>query len=46
MELHVIDDLILPALQDAINHDMNNAKFGLNVPLICWPMKLTSTSII
>jgi len=39
MELHVIDDPILPALQDAINHDMNNSKFGSNVLHICWPMK-------
>ncbi len=32
MELHVISDLILPALQGAINHDINNAKFVSHVP--------------
>lgn len=32
MELHVISDLILPALQGAINHGINNAKFGSHVP--------------
>ncbi len=32
MELHDISDLILPALQGAINHDINSAKFGSHVP--------------